>query len=54
MKRKDKAMEKPYAAPAITQIASLHELTLDPGDIAKDIFPKSDGYTFRGDNLNVS
>lgn len=44
--------EKPaYEAPQITEIASLHELTLD---IDKSYFPKSDGYTFHHQPINVS
>jgi hypothetical protein len=40
-----------YEAPAITEIASLHELTLD---VDKDFFPQSDGFTFHHLPINVS
>jgi hypothetical protein len=40
-----------YESPAITDIASVHELTLD---VDKDFHPKSDGYTFHHQALNVS
>lgn len=40
-----------YEPPALTEIASLHELTLD---IDKDYHPKSDGYTFHHHPINVS
>jgi hypothetical protein len=44
-------MEKAYTAPAITEIASLHDLTLD---VDKDFHPTSDGYTFQHHPINVS
>lgn len=40
-----------YEPPQITEIASLHDLTLD---INKDFFPKSDGFTFHHLPINVS
>ena len=40
-----------YEAPQLTEIASLHELTLD---ITKDFNPVSDGYTFQHQPINVS
>jgi hypothetical protein len=40
-----------YDAPRITEIASLHELTLD---IDKNNAPVSDGFTFQGKPINVS
>jgi hypothetical protein len=44
-------MEKAYASPSITEIASLHDLTLA---IDKDFHPTSDGYTFQHAPINVS
>lgn len=44
-------MENTYEAPAIVEIASLAELTLD---IDKDFHPKSDGYSFHHLPINVS
>ena len=40
-----------YEPPQITEIASLHELTLDTN---KSYFPVSDGYTFHHQPINVS
>lgn len=42
-------MENTYEAPAIVEIASLAELTLD---IDKTLAPKSDGYTFNKAPIN--
>lgn len=44
-------MENSYEAPAIVEIASLAELTLD---VNKDYHPVSDGYTFQNQPINVS
>lgn len=44
-------MEKAYTSPAITEVASLHELTLDQ---EKEFHPVSDGYTFQHQPINVS
>lgn len=40
-----------YEPPQITEIASLHELTLDTN---KNYAPVSDGYTFQHQPINVS
>ncbi len=47
----DKQEQASYEAPSITEIASLHELTLDQ---EKSYHPKSDGFTFGGKAINVS
>jgi len=43
--------ENGYDAPTITEIASLHELTLD---VEKNYAPISDGYTYHHQAINVS
>ena len=40
-----------YVPPTITEIASLHALTLD---IEKNYSPTSDGFTFQHHPINVS
>jgi len=43
--------ENIYDSPTITEIASLHELTLD---VDKNDAPVSDGFTFQNHPINVS
>jgi hypothetical protein len=43
--------EDSYDAPTITEIASLHELTLD---VNKNYAPTSDGYSYHHLPINVS
>lgn len=45
-------MDKSYTAPTITEVATLHELTL--ADTPKKYATPSDGFSFDGKPINVS